>query len=644
MEEGKPTVNKIEKASQKGSGYSLEKRPGPDLSPAEKAEQVWGLFREYRSALYQQRVKERKGEKVEEPEKGIAQRLEGEIARLWKEPAVKSIATAKIREAVRERQPHQPSIERYQVLRKQSEELERNYYDLLRNEFLMRQITPTLRRMDMASNRFEFEQSKKEISSLEQPQGPIKRDRSELAALFASERLKDYHRQFRDGGFIMTPSRQELLDEVLTKTASGTWMQLIGETGTGKTTFAKQASWILNQEPAQYASGEKSGDVRSLLGTRAMRGDQVYYDFGPLVVALTGCQNSLEMEEAVKSGKEPSGKLLILDELNKFDQDALFGALKIAATLRPGEIFNFKELPGVKLRMAKRGVAIVSTMNPATERYERKAIDPALDRLFYDGKKRVDYPPMTDTGPELYEMFLGILMDENGRIRVAKDELAPSFIKQKDQAAGTETLVINPDVKSHGTLYRFALAAAEIHKSFTQKENVTAQTATDNYLEKAVLEMEILVKWMNGYSAEIENGGSLEAYLEKKLHNFYSNIDSAGDKKIFKDVFTVFGFDIENPRSISKPDYVPLTPLEIGYLTPKTPRETIKIGEELVPRTKVYVIPETGEEIEYLPVPVEIEKDKLLSPDDIYVYGGKRYRYLGKDSTTQEELVVPLGE
>lgn len=671
MAEEPNVINKIEQASQRGLEHPFASKGGPELSPPEKAEQLWGLFSEYssyRKKVYKDKLIKKKAEKgidsthdffkafpkqerdelrIQLSQDTIVQRLESEISQLWQEPQVRSVVTAKIKESIQERKPYQPSLKRYDELKKQADDLEEEHFDLLRNEFLMRQMTPTLRGMDMARNKFEFRQVKSAIALLEKPEGNIDREESELAALFASERLKDYHRQFRESGIILTPTRQELLDRVLVKTAAGTWMQLIGETGTGKTTFAKRTSWILNGEPAQYASGERWGDVRALIGTKTMEGDKVYFDFGPLVVALTGCQNSLEMEEVIRTGKDVSGKLLILDELNKFDQDALFGALKVAATLRPGEPFNFKELPGIRLQMARKGVALISTMNPATVRYERKELDPALDRLFYDGKEKVDYPPMTAQNPELYEIFLAILMDDHGRIRVAESELAPLFREVTDSAAGIITWEMNSaDRARHGALYRFALAASEIHQSFTQKENV-AKTATDEgFLEKNVLEMEVLVKWINGYSSEVEGGDSLTTYLDKKLHDFYQNIDNVNDKAIFDRIFTHFGFNIANPQEIRKPNYTPLTPIEIGYLTPRTPREVRKIGEAGAPKTRIYIDPGTGEEIEYLPVTWEAEGGNSIMSGENFVYkgDGKSYTYLGVDKNTGEELVIPLKE
>ncbi len=663
-------IEKVEQIAGR-AGQFTPGHEGPKLQASERAERLWGLFNEYsglRRSLYRQNLKARKGERkigeVPEKEKDVVlsnlsqnklvHRLEGEITHLWQDPQVKGIFVAKVKESLRERERHAPSLKKYRWLKGTAKGLEGEYFDLLRNQFLMRQMTPTLRAMDMARNKIESETVRKEIEELEttggMPEDQIEerhgldREHADLAALLAYERIKDYHEQFKRTGIIFTPSRLRLLEKVLEKTSGSTWMQLVGETGTGKTTFAKRASWVLNGEPAQYASGERSGGVRELLASKDIdpETEKVFYQFGPLTAALTGCQNSIEMEEAIREGRETTGKLLILDELNKFDQDALFGALKVPATLQPGELFNFKELPGVKLRMARKGVAIVSTMNPATARYERKELDPALDRLFYDGKEIVDYPTMTPTSPELYEIFLGILIDDNGRIRIAQEELAPSFREVEDGATGIVRQELDPDVKKHGALYRFALAAGEIHKSFAQKENVARRANDQGYLEKIVLEMQTLSSWIGDYKSEIEGGTSLSTYFERKLNDFCKKIDSANDRAIFERIFIHFGFDIQNPRDIPKPAYVPLTPVEMGYISPKTPREVRKIGEEVVPATKLYVSPNTGTEVNYLPTSFEIGPDEKWNPGDIIRYSGKECQYLGRDAETQDVILIQI--
>jgi energy-coupling factor transporter ATP-binding protein EcfA2 len=669
MSEDTRIISRIENTAQRGLEHQAKSRNGLELPTSERAEQLWGLFNEYSSyrksliGEFRSHQKETKKEDhtnlFKSPERDVlkdkinhdslVQRLEGEISHLWQDPAVRAITLAKIKESIAERKPHSVDLKGYQKLKEKHDGLEEAYFDLLRNEFLMRRMTPTLRRIDIARNRMETDAVKKVIALFEQPQpdsdGRITKDQSELSGLFANERLKDYHREWQQNGFIMTASREALLDEVLEKTAAGTWMQLVGETGSGKTTFAKRTSQILNGESPQYASGERWGDVRALIGTKTMDATgKVYFDFGPLTIALTGHTSSLELEEALKSGHQNPGKLLLLDELNKFDQDALFGALKIVSTLRPGETFNFKELPGVTLKMAEKGFALISTMNPATVRYERKELDPALERLFYGGKRTVDYLPMTTAQPELYEAFLGILMDDNGRIRVSPDELGPSFVSVKDDTSGLVKSEIDQDNAKHGTLYRFSLAAAEIHKSFTQKTNIATSPANQGFLEKTVLDMQVLTDWVSGYMSQIEGGESLSTYLERNLHDFYENIESVNDKAIFRTIFTRFNFDIETPKVTPKPAYEPLTPLEIGFLTPRTQREIRRIGEEAIPRTKLYINPDSGEEIEYLPISLELEGDEVLTSGTIIESSGKKYRYLGIDANSNESIFEPVKE
>lgn len=654
LKERVPTTRHIERIATRGKNFT----PLPDslrepmFNTSEKAEQVWGMYNEYITIARNTKP----GSEIPEEITATMNRLETEIARLWKDPSVKKILERKIKESVQEREPHAFNLSHYRNLKIRLEALEKEYFDLLRNQFLMRRMTPTLRGIDMARVRTEKNDVLAAIKTLEvdggqdpklkQELGGLKKEHADLAALIAYERIRGYHHEFGKTGVVMTPSRKKLLEDVIEQTSSGTWMQLTGETGTGKTTFAKQASFILTDNPPQYASGEKWGDTAALIRSKALTPDgRAFYEFGPLTIAITGCTNSIEMEEVIRTAKERDGGLLMLDELNLFDQDALKGSLKLTKTVRPDEIFNYKEMPGVKLRMAKKGFAIIATMNPATVRYQRKELTPELDRLFYDGKKKVDYLPMTDSDPELYEVFLAILMDDNGRIRIAEEELAPKYDEVKDEAKGLIYKKISQDPSRHGTLYRFALAAAEIHKSFDQKESV-AKTPTDQgFLEKTVLDMEVLVNWMKGYSREIEGGLSLSSYLENKLREFYEAIDSVEDKAIFKRIFIHFGFEIEReitgnptPKVDVKPVYGPLTPLEMGYLTPRTERPVTKIGEEVMPKTKIYITNE-GEEIEYLPLAASLEAGQL-APGEAVLIEGKRHQYLGINPETKEEIFV----
>lgn len=671
-------IENLDRVSQRGKKHAPEHTEGPS-SPAVKAEQLFGLYREYldyKRPLYRQKLQDHPLEKIgtqpSEEEAGarrqkrqeqkvkieeevasdpLVAQLEGEISRLWDNSQVKVIFLERVGEAIKEREPHERSLKSFTSLQHTASELEDEYQTLMRNHFLLRQMTPTLRGMEIARNRVEREQIDKQVAGLETPkktaEGLLPLERADLASLIAYERLNRYHREFHDQGFIRTPSRQELLEQVLTQTANGTWILLTGETGSGKTQLATVVSRVLNDEPPLYASGEERGDVTRLIGTKAMTAQgESYYEFGPLVAAMTGVTTSQEAEAALSKDKtrQPKGKIVVVDELNKFNQDALFGALKVGHNVREGETFNYKELPGVILKRTERGFGLIGTRNPATVRYERHDLDPALERLFYNGKITIDYPPMSNQDPELYEMFLAILMDENGRIRISKNELAPSFRSVTDDAKGVVNQEVNPDVTRHGTLYRFALAVSEVHKSFNQKPNVARVGTDEGYLERTVLEMGVLVDWMRSYKSEIEGGMSLTTYLEKKLHGFYSNIDNETDKVILNRIFNHFAFDIDQePAEKPRPHYDALTPLEMGYLTPRTERVVRKIGEEATPKTKLEVLAD-GTPIYYQDTPLAIGEDQTISPRSVFEEDGKKSQYLGLDPETGEAIFIPVEE
>lgn len=656
-------INSIEQAASGGMNAASSGQSEPQLQPGEKAERAWGLFREYsklRRHIYRNLLRENKGKKVKDltpEEKSKARHAiqkdpavqwhEQEIAGLWREESVKKLVSGKVAESVSEAEPHQTDLELYRQKQRELSKLKTEYFDLLRNQFVTREKAPMQRRIIMARNRAAREKLAADIKLMEAPKGKVTKDQADLAALIANERIGNYHDQFKKTGFINVPSREPILEHLITETARGTWCLLVGETGTGKTTFAKNVSWILNGEPPQYASGEEQGDTSSLIGKQWMdpKVGQVYYQFGPLTTALTGCIDSLQMKEVIEKDQKTKGKLLILDELNQFNQPALFGSLKVADTLSPGEEFNYKEMAGVKLKKTKIGSAIIATMNPASARYERKELDPALDRLFKPGEIQLPYPEMTDEKPELFEMFLGILRDNNGRTRIPPKELGPSFLPVEDTAAGTITEKIDPDPTKHGNLYRFSKAVGEIHKNYSLQENDPNIGQDLGNLEKATLEMKILVKWMKDYADEIEGGKSLTSYLEHQLNGFYKNINTT-DRAIFKRIFDYFGFPIEQPSNTPRQQYEPLTPMEFGYLTPSTPRAVIRKGKEAKPETKIYIDPDSGKEILYLPETIETVKDDgetfLLEPNTVYKVGEEHELYLGIDPDSGVSISFPI--
>lgn len=666
-------IENIERTAQAGKGH-IAKRPEISSSPDQKAEQLFGLYNEfvtYRRGVYKDTLRSTVSEeKQATPDQyptgsGVSaearlkareqleadpliQRLEGEISRLWDNPQVKALFLDRLRESMAERKPHEASLDSFKEARAKEAKLEEEYYDLMRNHFLERKMTPTLRGLEVERNRLEMEEAEEEIAGMEKPshtgeKGLLSQEKADLAALLASERFKEYHRQFTEDGFIRTPSRKRLLHRVLRQTASGVWGLLTGETGSGKTKLASVVSRILNGKPPLYASGEERGDVGRLIGTKAMTATgESYYEFGPVTAGETGYTNSLEMEES--HGKEPVGEITVIDEINKFNQDSLFGALKVAHTILPGETFNYKELPGVILRKARKGFGLIATRNPATVRYERQDLDTALERLFYNGKITIDYPPMSDQDPELYEMFLGVLMDDNGRVRIAKLELAPSFVDVRDDAAKIVTQGINPDITQHGALYRFALAVSEIHKSFNQESSVARVGTDEGNLDRTVLEMGVLMDWMKSYGAEIEGNLSLTSYLETKLHDFYINIDNQNDQAIFNRIFGHFGFSIDQePPVREKPHYEVLTPMEMGYLTPRTERAVREFGDEAAPKTKLEVLPD-GTTIYYNDAPITIKEGETLPARTTIEYEGQKIFYLGLDPQTGEGIFLPVKE
>ena len=457
---------------------------------------------------------------------------------------------------------------------------------------------------------------------------------TDAAAHFQYEKLKEYRRQMLgEGRFVWLPSRKEIHRQTVSAILNHRWPVLIGEAGTGKSQQANAAALELTGHLPTRLKCESPTGEKQMLGDLAVDPNTggSYKEYGPLMQAFTGFENSLQETPSF------TGRICDFEESGRLGPRG-YSIIKEARQLIAGDELNGKPvLPGA---------GAIWTTNPVGPRYpDRHAPDPAMRREL--AEIRVDYPEMSEKNPELYEFALTALLDDNNLIAAVKEELSPAYEKKeipenKREALEDGSIVIARDeiIKNaadarHGALWRFAAAIKALQDSFVYG-NAETEKYPDNFLrfkEDADGKIEIttdgsgepltlststvtlgeLASWMSGFNerrqkrdAEFRTG-TLTEWLNFKINTYLKQADNA-DKEKLRALFGHFGF-LEKSVIPDISGAEPLTPKEIGYLSPRIPRpayfEKPKPAEEPPPGAEkpsvIYetrqVLLETGERI-----------------------------------------------
>jgi hypothetical protein len=422
-------------------------------------------------------------------------------------------------------------------------------------------------------------------------------ENTDSVAQFQYENLKEYKKQL-DEGFVWLPSRKEIHQETISAILNHRWPVLIGEAGSGKSDQADAAAIELTgHPPTNVACSSKTGEkdlIKDLAVDPETGGS--YEVYGPLMRALTGYEDSRKSEPKFKTGR-----IVRFDEAYRIPHDSSgYSIIKEARQLKPGDLFYGKPvLPGS---------GAIWTTNPPGPRYpNRYPPDAALRREL--AENFVDYPEMSDEKPELYEFALTTLFDENNHIAIAGQELAPKYVKKEisedqreilengDIVIAKDEIVENMADAQHGALWRFCGAIKSLQESF-----VFGNTETEEYpdtvlrfkedadgnievttdgsgelltLSTSTVTLGELASWMSGFNERKQKQNkefrvdTLTEWLNFKINTYIKQTDKA-DKEKIRAIFKHFYFLEDNIPDISQAK--PLTPKEIGYLSPRVPR------------------------------------------------------------------------
>lgn len=477
------------------------------------------------------------------------------------------------------------------------ERLEKEFIQVERDIFLKRLKT----RSAVSSTESKATRLTKELLELKSKRDKLKSlsdrvhtpENTDAAAAFQFETLVRYADQLKKG-FVWLPTREKIHAETVAALQNGRWPVLIGEAGTGKSDQADAAAFELTGYLPTEIQCEKSTDKTALIADRgidaATGGD--YFIYGPMMSAYTGFEDSRQSKPACATGR-----IVRFDEAGYLGEKA-YGILKGARQKQVGDDFyGHPVLPGA---------TSIWTTNPVGPRYPgRHEVDPAMRREI--ANIHVDYPDQSADNPETYEFMLTALLDQNHHIEVAKEELAPAYEKQElaDEEKkplqdgripmAKDVLIEDTTDTKHGALWRLANAVKTLQNAFiygnTKPEMIPADALRFTEDDKGNITLggtggEVLTlstttitfgelkSWMSGFSNRLQKQNeayqvdTFSAWIALKLKTYLKQVDVADREKIKAIFETHHLFDHTNDLTNAPP----ITPKEIGYLSPRVPR------------------------------------------------------------------------
>ncbi|HOX40812.1 MAG TPA: AAA family ATPase [bacterium] len=588
-----------------------------DLSAREKVDLLYNKLVARYKAL--EAIRQEEASNPESKPEPIDPYLISEIKTLWSDQEVADLFVSRYAEARIDAKLYRLSElgSRWQRVNQTITRKEREFEALTQKLFLRQVARPD----QLAATRGKAERLAKDLIRLREEREQITKlydlppipENADTAAAIQYDKLREYKRQAGEG-FVWLDSRTQIHHQTIAALQNGRWPVLVGEAGSGKSEQADAAARVLTgEDPTHLACGERTSE-RDMISDKEI--DPVtggsFDAYGPVMQAATGYDDSRQ------SAPSHHGRIVRFDESGRLGSQG-YAIIKELRQKRPGDLLFGKPV--------QSGFGSIWTTNPVGPRYpDRTDPDPAMRReLAYI---EVDYPPMTEYNPELYEFMLANLMDENDHIAVAGKEVAPAYrkvdypaqFKMGEYVAGLnsdrrmtpaeieeinkadprlvtayEEVITDRTSSEHGTLWRLSFAIRALQDAFNygnaqeipdtalryvqDQDGTKVVTSGGDPLTLATSTVTLgeIASWMRGFAErKIKDNpefqtDNLTEWIQFKLETYIKQTDTQDREKI-RAIFEYFHlFDPSNVSAEAKP----LTPKEIGYLSPRVPRPLI---------------------------------------------------------------------
>ena len=589
-----------------------------DFPVRERADLLYGKLMEY--SLTTNIIRQEKHEHPESTPEPVDPYLLGEIRALWQDQQTQDLFVSRYSEARVD-----AKLQRLATLGRKWKEVNETidatrdvFGQETRRLFLQHATRPDQisasrgRTQRLARELIRLRHERDDILHLREENGgqkvelPHTAEHTDVASAIMFEQMSAYHDEAKRG-FVWLPSREAIHQETVETLQNGRWPLLLGEAGTGKSDQADAAAVALTgEQPTHLACGPNTSE-RQLIADKDIDPEGGSYEtYGAAMQAATGYIDSRQTEPSFKTGR-----VARFDESGRLGEKG-YSEIKELRQKRPATREDRERVKrGETIEQAKMlhgkpvlpGFAAILTTNPAGPRYpDRSEPDPALRREIAPIK--VDYPPMTPENPELYEFMLATLMDDNHHIAVAREELAPAYMREPltqevilpdgRRVVAENKLVQSPTYLRHGALYRLSFAIRELQNAFnygnidtipqtalrystdssTGKLKVVGQGGDPLTLSSSTITLGEVASWMEGFRDRREKDdpdyqvNTLTEWTQLKLQRYLNQADASDREKIqaLFDHFHLFDPVMQLAHA------QPMIPKEIGYLSPRVPR------------------------------------------------------------------------
>lgn len=613
--------------------------------------------------------------------------LVAEIRYLWEDQRVRALFTDRASAALVDRKLYLLSEagRHWQTINQEIDEVKGVFEAETRALFLQKVSRPD----QVSAARSRIARFAKEIIRLQEEQRrlitlkdlPHVPEYTDIASQIMFETISHYHDQLKNG-FVWLPSRVDIHVKTLEALQNGRWPVLRGEAGTGKSEQADAAALVLTGEQPTHLTCSYNTGEQDLISDKAIDPDTrgSYEEYKPAMEAATGYEDSRQQEPSVATGR-----IVRFDESGRLGNKgySVIKELRQKRPARPDDLRRFYN--GETIDVAKTlhgrpvlpGFAAIFTTNPEGSRYpDRTEPDAALRReLSYIV---VDYPPQTAENPELYEFMLACLMDDNHHIAVSAQELAPTYIMSPKTdtlpdgrlVTAEQTLIDDATYPQHGVLYRLSFAIRALQDCFNNgnASSIPNDALRFNYnnsgqieisktsgdlltLSNSTITLGEVASWMRGFRDRrlkddpTYQTKTLTEWIQVKLGAYLEQVDEVDREKVAV-IFNHFRLFDPAPNVSHA---LPITPKEIGYLSPRTPRalqvesgpqenqpNRVPVKAEQHLNTDIQCMLEDGSTVLVSPKGMTLQQNGVeirLRPGSRFILEDEEFQYAGVDAS-----------